>query len=55
MYDPNTSVQLEWRETEIVPLIIKSLETLGINLSAQDIVSWSQVKSENNFNGVNRI
>lgn len=55
VYDPNTSVQLEWRETEIVPLIIKSLETLGINLSAQDIVSWSQVKSENNFNGVNRI
>lgn len=55
VYDSNTSTQLEWRETEIVPLIIKSLQTLGINLSANEIASWAEIKSQQNFDGVNRI
>lgn len=55
VYDPNTSVQLEWRETEVNQVVIKSLEILGINLTAEDITQWSEAKSQQNFAGVNRI
>lgn len=55
MYNPNTSTQLEWMDTDIQEIIIKSLEPLGINLRAEDISAWSQAKSEGNFLNLNRI
>lgn len=55
VYNPNTSTQLEWMDTDIQEIIIKSLEPLGINLRAEDISAWSQAKSEGNFLNLNRI
>lgn len=55
VYDPNTSTQLEWRETEVNEVVIKALQILGINLTAEDITQWAEVKSQQNFTGVNRI
>lgn len=55
VYDPNTSVQLEWRETELNLIILKSLQTLGINLSETELAEWANVKSQQNFMGVNRL
>ncbi len=55
VYDPNTSVQLEWRDTEIDSILIKSLSSIGINLTSQDLQQWSEVKSNNNYQRVNMI
>ena len=54
VYDPNTSTQLEWRETEIPMILIKALKSLGINIGSQEVQQWSQVSSEANYMNMNR-
>lgn len=54
-YDPNTSTQLEWRETEHIPLLLKGLQSLGINLSDAEVQNFAQIKSMQNWEGVNRL
>jgi len=55
VYDPNTSTQLQWRDSEIPTVIIKALEATGINLRSEDIAAWSQVKSQGNYVNMNRL
>ncbi len=55
VYNPNTSTQLLWRDSEIQSIIIKSLQAAGINLRAEDVMAWSQAKSEGNYVNMNRI
>jgi len=55
VYDPNTSTQLEWRETEHIPILLKGLQSLGINLSSQEVQNFSQIKTQENWQGVNRL
>lgn len=55
VYDPNTSTQLEWRDTEIPSLIMKAVEAAGFNLSAQDVQQWSEAKTQGNYLNVNRL
>ena len=55
VYDPNTSTQLEWRDTEIPSLIMKAVEAAGFNLSAQDVQQWSEAKTQGNYMNVNRL
>jgi len=54
-YDPNTSTQLEWRETEHIPLLLKGLQSLGINLSDAEVQNFAQIKTQENWQGVNRL
>ncbi len=55
VYDEDSSVQLQWRETEIVPLLLKALESLGINLSDAEVSQFSQLKTYQNYQGINRL
>lgn len=55
VYDPNTSTQLEWRETEINELLLKALSSMGINLRAEDVQQWSEIKTQSNYISVNRL
>lgn len=55
VYDPTTSVQLQWKESDHNAIMIKALESVGINLSDEAIMQFAQSKSEENFNGQNRI
>lgn len=55
VYDSGTSTQLEWRETEIVPIILKSLQSVGINLRDGEISQFAEAKTMENFQGVNRL
>lgn len=55
VYDQNASTQLEWRDTEIQSLIIKSLQPMGINLRAEDMQQWAEAKTMENYQNVNRI
>lgn len=55
VYDPNTSTQLEWRDTEIDTILLKALRSIGINLTSADIAGWAQTQSQQNFSGVNKL
>ncbi len=54
VYDPNTSTQLEWRETEVPSIIIKALSSIGINIGSQEVMQWSEIKSQQNYLNTNR-
>ncbi len=55
VYNPATSVQLEWRDTEITTILLKALNSIGINLSEQEVSNFAQIKSESNYVSQNRI
>lgn len=43
-YDPTTSVQLEWGEIETNAVIYQALQLLGVNLSDEQMVQYTQLK-----------
>ena len=55
VYDPVNSVQLEWKQTDIIPILLKALSSIGINLSNSDLGQFSQIKTQGNFLGQNRL
>lgn len=52
VYDQANSVQLEWSDKDIETIILIALNGLGINLSEQDVMQWSEIKTQQNFNSV---
>lgn len=55
VYNPGTSTQLLWRDTEITPLILKSLEIVGINLTEAELTQFASSKSGDNWQGINHL
>lgn len=55
VYDPNTSTQLEWAENWQNAVLIKALSSVGINLSDNEIASYAQLKTQENFQNQNRL
>ncbi len=55
VYDPATSTQLEWKETDINQIILKALEIAGVNLSAAELAQFAEQKTNQNFSGVNHL
>lgn len=55
VFDEANSTNIQWRETEIVPVLLKSLSSIGINLSDNEISAFAQAKTEGNFVGQNRL
>lgn len=55
VYNAATSTQLLWRDTEITRVILKSLSSIGINLSANDVAQFSEIKTQANYMGVNHL
>lgn len=55
VYNQAASTQLEWRDTECVPVLLKSLSSVGINLSDQEVSGFAQMKTQENFVGQNRL
>lgn len=54
VYDPNNSVQLEWSDKDIETILLIALNGIGINLSEQDVLQWSEIKTQQNFTGTIR-
>lgn len=54
VYDPVNSVQLEWPENWQNAVLIKGLESIGINLTDQEVQQFAETKAMQNFNGINR-
>lgn len=55
VYNSSTSTQLEWRQSELNLVIIKALNGIGINLRAEDVQGWAQIKSQQNYQAINRL
>lgn len=55
VYNPNTSVQLQWRDSEIPMVIDKALSALGINLSAEMVQQWAEARTSQNYINSNRL
>lgn len=55
VYNPNTSTQMEWLETQQDEVLIKALSSIGINIGAQDVSQWAEIKSQQNYQNVNKI
>lgn len=55
VYDPNTSVQSEWSEAWQNAILIKALSSLGINLTAEQVEQYAELKSQSNYQGVNMV
>jgi len=55
VYDSATSTQLEWRDSEIIPILLKSLTSIGINLSEQQVSQFAEIKSQSNYAGINHL
>lgn len=55
VYNPLTSVQFEWKSTDIVPILLKGLESIGINLSSEEISNFAAMKTADNFQNINRL
>jgi hypothetical protein len=53
VYDAANSTQLEWGDDFAQSVILKSLESLGINLSDQEITQFAELKTMQNFQNVN--
>lgn len=50
VYDPINSVQLAWNDKDMVSILVKALNFLGINLSEADILAYSEQKDQMNIN-----
>ena len=55
VYDPVNSVQMEWRVTEQVPVLLKALSSMGINLSDQQVSQFAEIKTASNYQGINHL
>jgi hypothetical protein len=55
VYDEDASTQLEWNETQINEVLLKALESIGINLGSAEIAQWVQVKTQNNYLNQNNL
>lgn len=55
VYNPADSVQLEWRDTEHTPILLKALASIGINLSDQEVSQFAELKAQQNYQGYNHL
>lgn len=55
VYEPSNSVQLEWKDTDINYILLKALSSIGINLSDQEVSQFAEMKSQENYQGVNHL
>lgn len=54
-YNPATSTQLEWRESDVNMVLLKALSSIGINLSDAEVSQFAEIKSQQNYQGVNHL
>lgn len=52
VYNQGLSTQLEWSDKDQETIILIALNGLGINLSENDVLQWSELKTQQNFTSV---
>lgn len=46
---------LEWRDSDINAILLKALSSIGINLADQEVSQFAEVKTQENYQGVNHL
>lgn len=46
---------LEWRDSDVDAILLKSLSSIGINLSDQEVSQFAEMKTQENYQGVNHL
>ena len=54
-YLPLLSTQLEWRSNDVNKILLKALLSIGINLSDQEVSQFAEMKTQENYQGVNNL
>lgn len=54
VYQPSTSIDLEWSDLYVREIILKALSIIGINLGAQDILNYAEQKTNQNIATANK-
>jgi hypothetical protein len=49
VYNEGASTQLEWADNDVLSIIVKALNMLGINMGEQDVLQWSENKDQLNI------
>lgn len=52
VYNQGASTQLEWSDKDVETILLIALNGLGINLSENDVMQWSEIKTQQNFTSV---
>lgn len=52
VYNQVASTQLEWSDKDVETILLIALNGLGINLSENDVMQWSELKTQQNFTSV---
>ena len=55
VFNEANSTNLEWNEATLNQVLIKSLSSIGINLGEADIMQYAQLKTQENYQGVNML
>lgn len=55
VYNPLTSVQLEWAENWHNVIMMKALSSIGINIGESDILQYAELKNQSNFVSQNMV
>lgn len=46
VYDPATSQELEWLDKDLNTVYLLALQSIGINITEQDVIAWSEKKGD---------
>lgn len=55
VYNPVTSTEFQWRATDVMPILLKALESISINLSSAEVSQFAEAKTAQNYQNVNRL
>lgn len=51
----DTTTPLEWRDIDINAILLKALSSIGINLADQEVSQFAEMKTQENYQGVNNL
>lgn len=51
----DTQSNLEWRDSDINAILLKALSSIGINLADQEVSQFAEMKTQENYQGVNNL
>lgn len=51
----DTQNNLEWRDSDINAILLKALSSIGINLADQEVSQFAEMKTQENYQGVNHL
>lgn len=55
VYNSGSSQSLEWKPQDHLPILMKALSHVGVNLKEKELAEFAEIKQQENFQNVNKI